>query len=170
MIGINKLDLVFIVLIGIFSVRGLFHGLLEEGAAFLGLFIGFMLANRYLADVTAMLQNLDVDVRIKVVIAYVLIFASALVAAFIISKILRKILVVSFTAWLDHVAGAALGAAKGIVLCLLVYIGFQFFAPNSELLQTSSLAPYLAELYVKVLEFLPELDVHGNSWITELPV
>lgn len=164
-LGINVLDIIFVVLVLVFAIRGLFHGLLEEVAALFGIFLGFVLANRYLADVVHLLEKGLTNPQLIVVIAYILIFAFSLLLAAILARILRKILVVSFAAWLDHMAGALLGVAKGIILCLLVLLGFQYFAPDSELYKTSVLAPQLQKLLTLLLGVLPGISLTNSaSW------
>lgn len=168
--GINILDIVFILIVAVLAVRGLMRGLIEEVGALFGLFAGFVLANRYLEQVSAFLGDYVSSPAAAVVIAYLLIFIAAMLAVLVIVRIIKKILIVSVAKWLDYMAGAALGVAKGLLLCLLIYIGFQFIAPDSDLLQGSVVAPHLSELLSRVEEFLPNLTPGqgGSAWFSGL--
>ena len=169
--GINLLDIIFVAIIVIFAVRGLMHGLIEEGATFLGFALGFVLCNYFLHDVTAFLDNYVTSPTASIVIAYLLLFILALTAAYLFGKLLRKVLVVSAAKWLDYMAGGVLGAAKGLLICLLIYLGFQFIAPYSELLQGSTMAPHLSELLGKIGEWLPNLTPEsGGSWLDSVGI
>lgn len=170
--GINILDIVFVIIVAVFAVRGLLHGLLEEGAALLGLFLGFVLANRYIDRVVSFLSDYISSSNITLIAAYLVIFMAAILAAFVVTAVLKKILVVSVVKWLDYMAGAVFGAVKALVICLLIYMGFQFIAPDSELLRGSVVVPYLSELLSKVTEILPNLtpDQGLSSWLEKLSI
>jgi len=161
--GFNILDIIFVAIVAIFAVRGLLHGLLEEGAALLGLALGFVLTNHFLNDVLVFLGDYVSNPQGALIMAYVLIFTVAIIASLVLSRILRKILVVSAVKWLDYMAGAVLGAAKGVVICLLIYMGFQFISPYSEVLQGSVVAPHLSDLLAKITEVLPNLTPDSGS-------
>ena len=168
LLGINLFDLICVALLAIFSIRGLFHGVLEEAAALFGLFLGFVLANRYLADVLGWLEKVISNQEARLVLAYLLIFAGSIVVASLLARVLRKVLQISFASWLDHIAGAVLGAAKGLVLCLLLYMGAHFIAPNSEFLKGSVCEPYMAQLLSFILSLLPNI-MHNQGGVTWPP-
>lgn len=160
--GINILDLIFVGVVAFFAIRGAMHGLLEEGATLAGLFLGFVLANLILDDVIAFFSSYVSSSMGSVIIAYLVIFVLAIVLAIIVSRLLRQVLVVSVSKWFDHISGAVFGAANGIVGCLLVYMGFQFISPHSEVLYGSTLVPYLSDLFVTITEVLPNLIPDSN--------
>ncbi len=167
-LGINLFDLICVALLAIFSIRGLFHGVLEEAAALFGLFLGFVLANRYLADVLGWLEGVVSHQEARLVLAYLIIFAGSIVVASLLARILRKVLQISFASWLDHMAGAVLGAAKGLVLCLLLYMGAQFLAPNSDFLKGSVCEPYIAQVLTLIMSLLPNI-IHNQGGVTWPP-
>lgn len=170
--GINVLDIVFVIIVAVFAVRGLLHGLLEEAAALLGLFLGFVLADRYIDRVVSFLNDYVSNSNIILIAAYLAIFTVAMLAAFVVTAVLKKVLVVSVVKWLDCMAGAVFGAVKALVICLLIYMGFQFIAPDSELLQGSVVVPYLSELLSKITEILPNLspDQGVSSWFEKFNI
>lgn len=156
--GFNILDIVFVSIVGIFAIRGLLNGMLEEGAALLGLALGFVLANHCLNDVIRLLSAYVSSPQVALIMAYVMIFVAAIIAALMVCRVLRKILLVSAVKWLDYMGGALLGAAKGIVVCLLIYMGFNFISPSSEVLADSVIAPHLGDLLAKIIEIFPNLN------------
>ena len=156
--GFNILDIVFVSIVGIFAIRGLLNGMLEEGAALLGLALGFVLANHFLNDVIRLLSAHVSAPRMPLIKAYVMIYMNALITSLIDCRVLRKILLVSAVKWLDYMGGALLGAAKGIVVCLLIYMGFNFISPSAGVLADSVIAPHLGDLLAKIIEVFPNLN------------
>ena len=53
----NIIDIILLVLLSLFALRGYFKGLFRESFSLLGLFVGFMVAVRYVEPGTALLKG-----------------------------------------------------------------------------------------------------------------
>lgn len=151
----NYLDLIFILITGFFCVRGFFRGLILEITSIAGVIGGFILANNYYEQLAPHLATV-ISPKWADVTAYALIFIGVLLAAAIISSLLRKIIGAAGAAWLDYTFGGVLGGAKGVLLCCIVLAFILHFFPYSETVQTSIVVPHLSSVTDMLRQFIPE--------------
>ncbi len=152
---INWLDLGFVLVMLLFVVRGLLNGLLREVAGLAGVLLGFFLAGRWYKILEPKLTGLISDPHTAGMVAYGIIFFAVLLVVVIVASLLRRGMQVTFTAWLDHLLGGVVGAAKGLVLCAIALALMHKFIPQSELLKTSMLAPYVDKAVALARSLLP---------------
>lgn len=152
---LNILDLLFMLILFLSILLGLFRGLVRElfslffliaalAVAFIyykeaGLFLSSWIDNRDLANFAGFLALL------------------ALVAAFgsLITRLIGKFLVVGPLKAMDRLLGAVFGLLRGVLLSGLVLYSFLAFPLNQELLNRSQLAPHLARAITVGINVLP---------------
>ncbi len=152
---INWLDLGFALVMLLFVVRGLLNGLLREVAGLAGVFLGFFLAVRWYTVLASKLSKYVTDPDTAGMVAYGAIFVGVLLAVVVLAALLRRAMQVTFTAWLDHILGGAVGGAKGLLLCVVALALLHKFAPETQLLKTSLLAPYIDTAVTFTRSLLP---------------
>ena len=154
----NTLDIAFLVVIAFFTLRGLYRGLLIEVASLVGVVLGFFLANRYYLDVASLTKEFIVSQGWAETISYLLIFVACVVLVTLLAKLLKTLLAVALTAWLDHLVGCLVGLAKGAVICCIVLLVLKvsFNEPYPSFLADSQLRPYLDQVSDFLKQFLPE--------------
>ncbi|THB63399.1 MAG: CvpA family protein [Desulfovibrio sp.] len=154
----NVLDIAFLIVTGFFALRGLYRGLLIEVASLLGLVGGFFLANAYYMDVADLAKEFITNRGWAEVVSYLLIFIGCIVLVTLVAKLLKKLLIVTLTAWLDHAAGLIIGLAKGAVICCVALLVLQvsFSEPYPEFMEDSQLRPHLNHVADILKRFLPE--------------
>lgn len=158
--GQDIFDLIVVLILVYFTIRGFLHGFVGEVAGLVSLIGGFWAANACHADLAPHLQFIA-DPSWRVIAAYILIFVAFIIAVAIIARILQKILSFAFVSWADKLAGGALGLSKGILLCSLVLVFLQKFFHNAPFLQHSRVLPYFNTLMTHIRSWLPpELVSH----------
>ena len=156
----NYLDIAFLAVLGLFTLRGLFRGLVEEVAGLVGVIGGFWLANRHHADAAAYVGRVVEDPAWVGVLSYVVVFLGVLLVVSIVARIIRKLLVLSFAGWLDHLAGGAVGVAKGAIICSILLAVLMHFLPDASFVRDSRVIPHLAKVTSFIKGYLPQQIVN----------
>lgn len=154
--NLNMLDAVFLLVAGLFVLRGLFRGFVEEATGLVGVIGGFILANRHHGDAAPHVAKVVDDPGWANVLAYAGVFLGVLVAVAVLARILRKLLVITFAGWLDHLAGGIMGAAKGLLICSILLAALLHFVPDAVFMRGSRVVPYLSLVTGYVNTFLPQ--------------
>ncbi len=151
---LNMLDAILLTIIAIFTIRGAFRGLLEEVTGLVGILAAIWLAGRYYPEFGMIIQGWTAS-EWSNVIAYVLILCGTLIAVSILSRLLHSFLRMAYADWLNHLAGAVVGALKGVALCAIVITLLGMFMSRAPFLQESRIAPPIRELVTMFKGHLP---------------
>ena len=147
------LDILFLALIILSSLRGAFRGMIQELISLAALFISLLLAAGFYPDGTQWIQDRSSLGESATLISFVCIFA----AAFLVFKLLQKAIVylINETPFesVDKLLGFFFGILEGLLLCfLIVYlIDFQKMIDLGRWTDASRILPYIER-------FLPALD------------
>jgi membrane protein required for colicin V production len=153
----NTLDIIFIIILGILCMRGIFRGMVREIASILGLVLAFVLANAFHAQLLPSVQKFIETPGYARAVAYLAIFFGVMLGVFIISTLLRQFLKLIMLGWLDRIGGGGLGFAKGLLLCSVILIVLTtFLSSKASILTESRVAPYIGMVNEAVAGFLPE--------------
>ncbi|WP_456324319.1 CvpA family protein [Desulfonauticus submarinus] len=153
----NFLDIVFIIIITFFLLRGIYRGLVQEVSSIVALFLGFLLANKYWQNVLPYVEKILPPSSWTNVISYFVVLLGVMLGVYIISTILKHILKIAFLGWLDKIAGGSLGLLKAIILCSIILMIMTSFLPtNAPVLKESKLAPYIHQVSNSLSALLPE--------------
>lgn len=155
-LGLNGLDIVFLILIAIFTIRGLFRGFIMEIAGLVALIAGFMAANRFYPLLSEQLTFLE-NPQWRAIAAYLTILCLVLVLVNLAGRFVRKLVGLTMISWLDYLVGAALGILTGTLVCILLLAVLRILMPNVNFIQTSKLVPYLDGIMEWGRTALPEL-------------
>jgi len=144
---VNQVDVLVLVLLVPFVLRGWMRGVLREGFGVAGVVAGILAAAACSAPVAADLAARGVVAPGRGgVVAAGLVFFATVVAANLGGRIADRFARACFLGPLVRLAGAAFGAAKGAAVLGFVLLGVGRFAPSPELRSTldrSMLAPPL---------------------------
>lgn len=157
------LDIIFLSLIIISSLRGAFRGMIQELISLAALFISLLLAAVFYPDGTKWIQARSSLEETATLISFLCIF----VAAFILFKLLQKAIVylINETPFesVDKLLGFFFGLLEGLLICfLIVYlIDFQEIIVLDKWTDSSKLLPYIER-------FLPALDKPAEQIMEKL--
>ncbi len=148
---INYFDIVILLVLLFFTLRGAFRGAIEELTGLLSVVVGIFAARQYATDVSVHLKPFLAEEWI-VPAAFVLIFFICIVIVALLGYFLRSVLDALLVGFVDHALGAAVGAVKGFIICIAIaYISLIFLA-GSDIITNSLAMPYLQK---------------GVDWITQ---
>ncbi|OQY33862.1 MAG: hypothetical protein B6241_06520 [Spirochaetaceae bacterium 4572_59] len=163
--SIAAIDIVFISLILIASLRGAFIGMIAELISIAALFISLLLAAVFYPDGAEWINSHSSSLEN---FACIIAFAGIFLVSYILFKLLQKGVVhmidESRFESVDKLLGFFFGILEGLLLCfLIVYIlNFQTFFDISKILKGSELVPYIER-------FLPSLDTATHNMEELLP-
>ena len=158
----NAADLVIIGTVGLLAVMGLKSGLLKPAFGIGGLVLGIVFAIHYSEEFAPLLTEYVEGDRLRSIAAFIGVLISVAVATRILTALIKKLLSALALGWVDHVAGALVGAVFGIVLVgTAVYLlGRADFGPTHNALAASKLGPEIsrASLISTISTFLPDCN------------
>ena len=154
----NFLDIILICIVALFVLRGFFRGLVQEVLSLIAVVLAIFLASHF-DDVLAPHLKMYIESDITVsALSYSLIFLGTLIVFWLLTKLIRSVLEISLLGWIDRTAGGVFGLLEGVLICLVGLMFLQTFAPRSDILTESYIAPKAQHMVDKVAEYvdLPE--------------
>ena len=152
----NILDIIIIVAVVFFLIRGVFRGIVREIGSLAGVVLGIWLANAYHPQLAGLLKDLIPPGNYLPLIAFALIFVVVLVLCNVLGWLFKKFFQKIFLGWVDRILGACLALLKGIVLSYLIIVLVTFLAPQgSPLVTQSRLAPVIITSYQTMIGLIP---------------
>lgn len=172
-IYMNFLDIILICIVALFILRGFFRGLVQEILSLIAVVLAIFMASHF-DDALAPHLKLYISSDITVsALSYSLIFIGTLVAVWLLTKLIRSVLEISLLGWIDRTLGGVFGLLEGVLICLVGLMFLQTFAPKSDILGESYMAPKAQHMVDKMGEYvdLPEalnsaksaLGIQGNE-------
>lgn len=152
----NFLDIVLLCIAGIFLIRGFFRGLVQEILSLSAVVLAIFLASNYQH---LLIPHLELYIKSEMTVgalAYVLIFFGTIIVFWLIAKFIRSILEISLLGWVDRAAGGLFGLIEGVLIGLILLMFLQSFAPESEWLAESYIAPRSQHMLQLVGDLAPQ--------------
>lgn len=150
----NQVDVILLVLLVPFALRGLFRGLLREAAALVGLIAGVVVAADRWAELAPVLgERLEVSAETASVVAPALIFLAVYLLAVLAGALAHRLARTLLLGPVDRTAGFVFGAAKGAAVCGFALLLAQRLLPGptvSELIAGSRVAMPLVRLAASI--------------------
>ena len=140
---LNYFDMVLLVILVLFLLRGIMNGFLAEFSGLLGLLGGLWYANCAYKDVSPYLAKVLQHPVWRDLAAYGLVFVSVLAAVALLLHILSKLLSLTVLASLNKGLGAALGLMRGMVICSVSIVILRHFLPDVHFFKNSLVTPWM---------------------------
>jgi len=162
----NYVDVFIIVVVGFFTVKGLFRGLVKEVGGIVGLLVAFLIASTQIGKGSRFIQSaFKISPGVSHILGFIAIFIAVLVLVRLLEGFLLKLFKVTSMLWLDKLGGGVLGFLFGYLI-IAVFIVLLMFVPFSDSLKReqndSILYPYAEYfsryLYKVVLKINPGAD------------
>ncbi|BAI81043.1 colicin V production protein [Deferribacter desulfuricans SSM1] len=155
------IDIVLLIIIGVFAIKGLFRGLIGEVFGILGLILGYLLAYQYYQLTAKFASALGFNKSVSDVVGFVITFIIIYTIIIIISIILKKFFKKIQLGWADKLGGFLFGALKSsIILALALSFLVKTLPPSFKLnkdLHKSPVAKNLLKITPYVFDYLNKL-------------
>ena len=119
------------------------QGFFYEVFSLAGVVIGYLLAAWEYRAVAALFEPYVNSQSAANVAGFLTIFLAVVVLAGVAARLARWAISGVGLRWFDRLLGAAFGLARGVLLVTVFVMAFTAFAPGSQALANSSIAPYL---------------------------
>ena len=131
----NLLDLFILIPIVWGCIRGFSKGLILELTTFIGMILGVIAAFYFWKDLSDLLSAYFSfgPIALKF-ISYSIIFLAVMLIAWIIGKIITKIVDLVLLGWLNKLLGAVFGLLKGVIVAALLLMIIVFFDKNEKVI------------------------------------
>jgi len=118
------------------------HGFFAEALSMAGLTVGYILAAWQYQRLAAWLTLFLKSDLLAEIFGFLIIFFAVLILFSVAGRVARKWMKVAGLSGFDRTLGALLGLVKGGLVVAVVLMGLTAFAPTSQMLEKSELAPY----------------------------
>jgi membrane protein required for colicin V production len=163
----NWLDIVIVLALAWFTFAAFTAGLVREVVTLIATFLAILMAGLFY-------DNLAEDVLVFIdsrdaakVIAFLILLGSVFFMGQLVALLLRRVVSLLMLGWADHLAGAAFGFLKGLLIVEILLILFVTF-PQLGLdaaIAGSAFAPFFLDGIPFLLRILPgEFDAAVNSF------
>lgn len=155
----NWIDITIIVIVSIFTLMGVYRGLIKQvfsiAALIGGIAIGFILYD--IAAGLFMSMGLVENESIANVGGFIIVGFLAYIVIQILGWITAKLIGTMQLSWLNKAAGGVLGFIMGSMVSFLLVSGIGMYYPQEDsAVENSVLVPYLNQAYAAVKNSLPE--------------
>lgn len=164
--AINYFDIFVIIAMAFFFIKGAYSGFFEEISGIVAIILSIILLRMYGSTVAEFIGRYSSS-SLNYPFAIIIIVVVSFVGVSIVTKILSKIMQVTFTGWINRLFGAIFGIVKGLLLTGIVAFILSWFLKDDPLITTSETIPYLLDFMGKVVDYVLgnyEL-VQGEIWI-----
>ena len=159
----NVFDLIVLILILLFLVRGVWVGLISQIAFLAALILGFAAAGAFYGDAAGMLSPLISHPQLSFLITYILLFLAVYLLVMLIGLGLRKVVNISMLGWFDRLMGAVFGLSKAVFVASLLFIVLAgFLAGSRPYLRAARCYPYLAVSSKYLLSLIEDSDLRSQ--------
>jgi len=149
----SAFDIIFLAILGFFTMLGIWKGFFREILGFVGIVLGAFLAILGFGPVSKIFHRLvpDIPSVIWVFLSFILIFIAVYLLSRLLAGILSKLSKMVLLGWLNRLLGGLVGALKGAIFIslFLLLLGFLPFQNALQSVRNDSL------FYQPLQRFIP---------------
>jgi len=165
--NLNSLDYVLMGLIAFSIVISFFRGFLKEAISLLTWFLAFVLALKFAPDVGPLLHPFISHDKTRYIVAAIILFIVVMIAGMIVNKLVHMLVTTSGLGLLDKILGIVFGAARGILLVVILLLVINASPyDDAKWLQSSQLAPCFQGIVKRFDKMVPKEIHHVFRWIS----
>jgi membrane protein required for colicin V production len=123
----NFFDIILIIILSIFILKGLFRGIIIEGMTLAGLVVAYIIALREMSSVASLIsKNVNLPSLFSSPLGFILIFLTVFIFFRVIAEFLRRFIRKTPIVWIDRSGGMLFGLVKGAFIASLLTIVISF--------------------------------------------
>lgn len=151
--AINYFDIFVIIAMAFFFIKGAYSGFFQEISGIIAIILSIFLLRMYGSTVTDAIGKYSSS-SLNYPFAVVIIVVGSFLAVSIVTRMLNKIMQITFTGWINRILGAIFGIVKGVLLTGVVAFILSWFLKDDPLITTSETIPYLLDIMEKFIDYV----------------
>jgi membrane protein required for colicin V production len=153
----NLLDWIFVVIIAVSSIYGIFKGLIKEVSSILAIIIGWIAANKFYVRLSPIFNVFGLNDQISNVFSFIILFLAIFIALILIGKLIHRLIHSISLGWLNRLGGMGFGFIKGVILSSIIIIVLTITLPEkTQILNHSKLSPHIMGISKVLVSFVPK--------------
>ena len=143
---ITSFDVIVVLILVVFVVRGVWIGFMRQLAAFLALVGSYWLAGRYSNELMPYVDHFIDNPKLVFFVSFGLLFCLSALLFILGGKVLHRVMEITLLGWFDRFLGLLLGVGKGVILSSLLYMFLaSSLSASNDLLKKSVSSRYLEQ-------------------------
>ncbi len=143
---LTSFDLIVALIFLVFIVRGVWIGFMRQLTTFLALVGSYWLAGRYSGELMPYVHQFVENPKIVFLASFALLFLISALVFILAGKVLHRVMEIALLGWFDRFLGLLLGAVKGVVIAVLLFMFLaSSLSASNDLLKRSLSSPYLSQ-------------------------
>lgn len=152
----NLLDYILLAIAGYCLVRGVFRGLIKELTSIIGVMGGFYAAYSYYRHAAHYLSRWVTNPVYLNILSFFILFAAVFLLVSFVGAVLKYLMNITFLGWTDRICGAFFGAAKGLLIAVVLVLALTTFLPaNATSLKDSWVAHHTIQYSAYLVKLTP---------------
>ncbi len=141
----NILDVVFLLVLVFFGIRGFFNGIIQEIASILSFVLAFVLASMFYETLEPAFLAFPKLASWAGMLAYITCFLLVMLVVFVLAFFLKRYTRITALGWVNALGGGGIGLFKGAFLCAVFLFLLSILLPSRvSLLRESVISPYIS--------------------------
>lgn len=131
----NYFDVIIFIILGLFTIRGVFRGLVTELIILISLIMGFVIAFTYLDDARQFILGMFplLPDSVARIVAFIILFLVINIVLRILGRVLNKFVTFTFLQPINRLAGGVFAFFKVAIIMSLVFVLIDFIPLSKEI-------------------------------------
>lgn len=158
--GLTPYDFVVLGILALLVVRGAWIGLVRQLTALLALYCGYFVASQYHTTLFPFLEEVSSNPKVVFLTSYALLFIASYLIIMVVGKGLKFVVELSFVSWFDRLLGAVIGAAKALIIIVILHIVLgTILAPENEMLRKCATCDVVGSISQSARDIIQDPEV-----------
>jgi membrane protein required for colicin V production len=118
LLAMNVYDWVILILVVAGALLGLRSGAVGTALTIAGVFVAMLLGAQFAGRIVPTFTDSITNEAVITALGYVIIFVAVFIAVSILSRVAKVAMTITFTGWIDKLAGIVVGLAVGVLISL----------------------------------------------------
>lgn len=153
----NLLDWIFIIIIAISSIYGLFRGLIKEIISVSMVIIGLIGASRFHERLSPVIKGFGLSDQVSNILSFFILFIAIFIAVLLVGRMIHRFVQAIFLGWLNHLGGMGFGFLRGVIISSIIIIVLTItLSEKPPILSQSKLTPRIMNISKVLVSLVPE--------------
>ena len=116
----NTPDILFSIILLLFTINGFRRGLIKEIARLTGLFLSCFIGSKYQLELIPIIEEYFINEKVVQIISFLAIFFLSIIIINLVFLSIQKFFEIIYLGWLNKLLGSLLGFIKGLIVISII--------------------------------------------------